>query len=344
MNEPARRDLYAQPRITLRRLLIAAVILLASVVVILAVVAAILARVPRAELQSSSPDAATPESSGAAQQRGGYTPTAAGAPSTDIWLAELGSSDGRWGVGAPSNITDRDGYDNQPAFEPGGTALLYTSARDAEQTDIYRYDLVAGVARRVTRTSVSEFSPTPLPGGGFSAIRESADGQLLWRYDGEGGAILPQVQPVGYHAWGDRERLVMFVLGGGGRPATLHLGNAAAGTAEVIAENPGRSLHKVPGQHALSFVRKITADDWWIEVLDLDSMEFTRWVATLAGREDYAWTPDRALIMGDGSKLYQARAGEDWAEIADLASTGVSGITRLAIDDGGTRIAIVANR
>jgi hypothetical protein len=92
MNEPARRDLYGRrphPRVTVRRLLIAAVILLASVVVILAVVAAILARVPRTELQSSSPDAATPESSRTAQQPGGYTPTAAGSPSTDIWLAEL---------------------------------------------------------------------------------------------------------------------------------------------------------------------------------------------------------------------------------------------------------------
>jgi hypothetical protein len=284
----------------------------------------------------------------AAQQRGGYTPTAANAPSTDIWLADLTAVDGSWSIGTPRNITDRDGYDNQPAFEPGGATLLYTSARSPEQTDVYRYDVVAGTTQRVTETGVSEFSPTPLPVGyGFSAIRESADGQVLGRYDGDGserGTILPQVQPVGYHAWGDADRLILFVLGGGGSPATLQLGNAAAGTAEIIAENPGRSLHNVPGRHALSFVRKIEDGNWWVEVLDLDSMEYTRWVRTLAGREDYAWTPDRALIMGDGARLYQARAGEGWSEIADLAGAGLDGVSRLAIDEGGTRIAIVTSR
>lgn len=281
-------------------------------------------------------------------QRGGYTPTAANAPSTDIWLADLAAANGRWSVGTPRNITDRDGYDNQPAFEPGGATLLYSSARDAEQTDVYRYHVAAGTTRRVTETAVSEFSPTPLPGGGgFSAIRESAEGQFLGRYGadgGEQGTILPQVQPVGYHAWGDADRLILFVLGGGGTPATLQLGNVASGDAEIIAENPGRSLHKVPGRHALSFVRKLEAGNWWIEVLDLDTMEYTRWVRTLEGREDYAWTPDGALIMGDGARLYQARAGEDWSEIADLASAGLDGISRLAIDDGGARIAIVTSR
>lgn len=281
-------------------------------------------------------------------QREGYTPTAAGAPSTDIYLATLTSNDGTYSVGPPRNITDRDGYDNQPAFEPGGASLLYTSARNSTQTDIYRYDVGDGTTRQVTQTLASEFSATPLPGGGgFSSIRESADGQLLWRYDNDGvgrGAILPDVQPVGYHAWGDEDQLIMFVLGGGGSPATLQLGDLREGTAEVIAENPGRSLHKVPGRHALSFVRKLSREEWWIEVLDLDSGEFTRLVHTLPGREDFAWTPDGALIMGDGSKLYQMRPGEGWVEIADLEGAGISGISRLAINDSGTRIAIVGER
>jgi len=281
-------------------------------------------------------------------QREGYTPTAAGAPSTDIYLAELTNDGGTYAVASPRNITARDGYDNQPAFEPGGGTLLYTSARNNTQTDIYRYNVEAGTTRQVTQTLASEFSATPLPGGGgFSSIHESVDGQLLWRYDADGagrGGILPDVQPVGYHAWGDEDQLIMFVLGGGGNPATLQLGDLSTGTAEVIAENPGRSLYKVPGRHALSFVRKLSSDEWWIEVLDLDTMEFTRLGPTLPGREDYAWTPDGALIMGDGSKLYQMRPGEEWVEIADLEGAGVSGISRLAINDSGTRIAIVGDR
>ncbi len=297
------------------------------------------------QIEKHAPGTAQPPTIG---QRPGYTPTAVGAPSTDIYLAELTLTEGIYRVGFPRNITDRDGYDNQPAFEPGNDGgLLYTSARNRQQTDIYRYDLGDGSTRQVTRTTASEFSATPLPDGGFSAIRESADGQLLWRYDANGtgqDAILPEVQPVGYHAWGDEDRLIMFVLGDGDVPATLQFGSLSAGSAEVIAENPGRSLHKVPGRAALSFVRKVSSDDWWIEILDLESLQSTRIGRTMPGREDYAWTPDGAVIMGDGSKLYQMRPGGEWTEIVDLEGVGVRGISRLAVSPAGDRIAIVAER
>jgi len=278
----------------------------------------------------------------------GYTPTAASAPSTDIYVGVLSLAGDGASVTDVVNVTDRDGYDNQPAFEPGGTTLLYTSARNAHQTDIYRYDLSNDTIRQVTQTLSSEFSATPLPAGaGFSSIHEAAGAQHLWRFDADGtsrGSILENVQPVGYHAWGDENTLIMFVLGGNGNPATLQLGDLRSGEAEVLAENPGRSLHKVPGRHALSFVRKIDRDNWWVEVLDLDTGEFTRLVQTLPGREDYAWTPDGRIVMGDGSKLYMTRPGQEWAEIADLESAGIVGITRLAINEDGTRIAIVGNR
>ena len=298
----------------------------------------------------------------------GYTPTAANAPSTDIYVGTLSSGDGtptngEVSVADVTNITDRDGYDNQPAFEPGGQTLLYTSARNRTQTDIYRHDIRAGTTRQVTQTLSSEFSATPLPSGdGFSSIHESATAQQLWRFDNDGtsrGGILDGIQPVGYHAWADENMVVMFVLGGDGTPATLQLGDLRTGEAEVLAENPGRSLHKIPGRRAISFVRKIDQDNWWIEVYDLDTGEFTRLLPTLPGREDYAWMPDGSIIMGDGSKLFLARPADGalvfsspdgrmltnaWTEIADLTDAGVIGITRLAINDTGTRIAIVGNR
>jgi arylsulfatase A-like enzyme len=281
-------------------------------------------------------------------QQPGYTPTVASAPSTDIYLGTLTLGEGTVSVTDVRNLTDRSGYDNQPAFEPGNRSLLYTSARDGRQSDIYRYDIGTDASRQVTQTRASEFSATPLPSGdGFSSIHESATGQLLWRYGLDGaslGGILEHVQPVGYHAWGDDNQVLMFVLGGNGRPASLQLGDLRDGSARIVAENPGRSLHKVPGRHAASFVRKVADDEWWIEVLDLDSGEVTRLLRTRPRREDYAWTRDGRLVQGDGSKLYVSRPGEAWVEFADLASSGVVGISRIAISDDGTRIAIVGNR
>jgi len=264
------------------------------------------------------------------------------------------------------NITDRYGYDNQPAFEPYGDTLLYTSARNRTQTDIYRYNIPAQTTRQVTQTVSSEFSATPLTSGtGFSSIRESATMQQLWGFENDGtsrGGIFSNIQPVGYHVWGNENIVVMFVLGSNGTPATLQIGDLRTGEAKVLAENPGRSLQKVPGRHAVSFVRKTDQDNWWIDVYDIDTGEFTRLLSTLPTREDYAWTPNGAILMGDGSKLFQvlsARSRLDgvsigvdaslgphlqWTEIADLSDAGVGDITRLAVNNSGTLLAIVSKR
>lgn len=278
------------------------------------------------------------------QEPADYVPTAAGAPSTDLWVATLSGSDASLSVTDPINVTDRDGYDNQPSFLPDGSGILYTSGRDGLQTDVYRYDLATGEVSRVTATPASEFSPTPLPGGGFAAIHEAAGEQLLWRFelDGtEGGAILPQVQPVGYQAWADADRVAMYVLG---QPATLQLGNLATGEVRVVASDIGRSLHKVPGAEAISFVDMSAGEVWYVRQLDLATGEITELVPTLAGREDMAWTPDGTILMGDGTELYAWRPGGSWFRIADLASAGIEGITRLAVSPAGDRIAIVSDR
>jgi Tol biopolymer transport system component len=259
-------------------------------------------------------------------------------------VASLSGDEGTLTIADPVNVTDRDGYDNQPAFLLDGSAVLYTSGRDELQTDVYRYDVASGEIAQVTDTPSSEFSPTPLPAGGFATIHEAAGEQLLWRFDLDGtdrGAILPNVQPVGYQAWGDEDRVAMFVLG---EPATLQLGAVATGDVAVVASDIGRSLHKVPGAVAISFVDKSAGDVWYVRQLDLDSGEITELVPTLAGREDMAWTPDGTLLMGDGSELYAWRPGGNWFRVADLSSAGIEGITRLAVSPLGDRVAIVADR
>jgi len=104
-------------------------------------------------------------------------PAAAQLPATDIFVATLKVTKGaggtaQWQVGAAANVTHRPGYDNQPAFLPGGRSFLYTVIGDDAQADIYRYDLAAGQSTRLTATTESEYSPTPLPQGrAFSVVR-----------------------------------------------------------------------------------------------------------------------------------------------------------------------------
>ena len=267
-------------------------------------------------------------------------------PGTDIYLVGLTTRDGMPQiVGAPQNLSDRPGYDNQPAFTPNGSAVLYTSIREDGQADIFRHDLASATSMQVTRTPESEYSPTIIPGGeAISVVRVEPDStQRLWRFDLDGSdpeLILPDVAPVGYHAWADANTLALFVLGD---PPTLQLADTRTGAVEIIARNIGRSLHKIPSRNAISFVEKVSEDEWWIRQLDMATREITPLVRTLPGSEDYAWTPDGSLLMGQGSMLYAWRPGDaEWTPVADLAGAGVRTITRLAVNPGGDRLALVA--
>ncbi len=265
-------------------------------------------------------------------------------PSTDVYLARL-SEDGEALV-TVANLTKREGYDNQPYFLPDGKGLVYTSMR-GEQTDIYRYDFSSEQAGVVRETAESEYSPTPIPGEeALSVVRVEADGtQRLWRVPLDGGEpdlLLPDVAPVGYHAWGDDGQLVLFVLG---EPHTLQLAKRGPGKGKQVAADIGRALHRIPGERAFSFVHK-TGEAWWVKRLEMGSGKIAPLVKTLPEREDLTWSPDGALWMADGSKLYRWRpgGGESFEEFADLAFLRVGAITRLAFSPDGKALALVAER
>jgi len=270
-------------------------------------------------------------------------------PSTEVFLAPLSSAGGQLQVGEPVNVSNSPGYDNQPAFTPDGTGILFTSVRDgAELPDIYRYDLASRAVSRVTDTPEGEYSPTPTPDGtGFSVIRVEADGtQRLWRF-AMGGTdptlVLADVKPVGYHAWIDDRTLALFVLG---QPATLQIADTTTGTADTVIGNIGRSLHRIPGRGTVSFVHKEDAAGWWVKEYDPKTKVITPLVRTLDGSEDCAWTSDGRLLMGQGARLFVWQPGGDagWEEIANFAAAGLRSITRLAVSPGSDGLAIVAQR
>lgn len=270
--------------------------------------------------------------------------------STDIYVAALSLRDGQVRIDELRNITDRDGYDNQPGFSPDGQSLLFTSIREAGgQADTYRYDFASGSITQVTRTRESEYSPTIMPGRKtmFSVVQVEADStQRLWHFDLKGrnqGVLLADVQPVGYHAWYDAATVALFVLGS---PPTLQIADIRTGQVDVVAEGIGRSLHRIPSRPALSFVHKVSEDEWWIKELNLQTREIVPLVRTLSGSEDFVWTPGGVILMGHDSKLYlwNPEGSGDWELVTDLAGAGVAGITRIAASPDGTRLAIVAER
>ncbi|MCS3640615.1 TolB family protein [Salinibacter ruber] len=266
---------------------------------------------------------------------------AATAPGTDVVGAPLDASDDSLRMGRPTPVTTRPGYDNQPAFLPDGSGLVWTAIHDG-QADVYRKIEDEGGPAPVTDTPESEFSPTPRPGGALTLVRVEADGrQRLWRYRADGtpdAPVLPDADSVGYHAWLDSSRVALFVLGA---PPTLHVTNVNTGTDTVVARRIGRSLQPVPGETAISFVQVGPDSSVAVHRLDGESLTTRRLTTTPAEDPtgDHAWTPGGHLLMTTEDSLVAWRRGRaDWRPVAALDTMNVS---RLAVSPSGDRLAMV---
>ena len=277
-------------------------------------------------------------------------------PDTDIYLLSLSGGLASMKDAKPSPVSTAPGYDNQPMFSADGRRILFAAGRDGKQIDIYVYDRASGRVSQLTQTAENENSPTFLPdgvgdSGGFSVVRTEPDrAQRLWRFDAQGRnpqVVLPDVKPVGYHAWVDADTIALFVLG---PPATLQIASVRTGTAETVAAGIGRSLHRVPGTRgvgAVSFVRRQPSGESWVEEIELPSKKIDRLVKAVdeGADRDMAWMPDgRTILMSAGTKVFSwTRGAAGWTEVFDAAAHQLGAVSRLAVSPAGDAIAIVVS-
>ena len=268
-------------------------------------------------------------------------------PDTEIFLVKYKKKGGKFIFSKAQNITNRDGYDNQPSFSPDGSYILYTSYRPNKQADIYKYDIYTNATTQVTNTPEDEYSPTFMPyGNSISVVRVEKDSsQRLWRFPLDGGKperILPRLDSVGYHCW-ISPTLVAYVKIT--NPASLRVGYTIRDTSFQRCSHAGRCVLPVPNKKfTFSFVDETRKGDTNNRIFTLDWKDNIKMITpVIYGSEDYAWLPDGSIIMGSEGKLFRFKPGKDkkWNQIADFsAETGR--FYRIAASPKGNAIAIVA--
>jgi hypothetical protein len=266
---------------------------------------------------------------------------------SEILLFDLSIKNDKLVLSNPKNITNHVGYDNQPSFHADQPLIFYSSFNPDGRSDIKSYNYKRGETRSLTQTTEREYSPTLTPDKQFvSCIIQRDDGaQNLGKYPVGGGqpSVLIDNLIVGYHAWVDHERLLLFVLG---EPQTLHLYNVKTKEDKVLAEKIGRSLHKIPGQNAMSFVHKISDSEWLIKRWDAATSEITAITKALPGREDLCWTPDGRIVMSDGTNFFSIDPlnEKEWSGVSiKSGSELLTGVTRLSLNSKGNRLAVVVS-
>lgn len=280
-------------------------------------------------------------------------------PGFDIYLGDVNVKQGILVVSGLHGLTQRAEYDNQPLFLPDGEHLLYTAAILAdgkEQTDSMLADLTTGEVKNLTNSPASEYSPTLMPDGkNFSVIWANDKKQKLYRYPLfpelptaiPASELLKDVEPVGYQAWIDKSRVLLFVLG---EPHTLQLANIDDQTSTVIDSNIGASLFNIPGTDLMSYSAQSKTSEtdeqskWYLKSFDPNTQKTAVLTELPKDAYYYGWSGDGKAIVAQGSKLLQwDRLVPDakWTVFADVSDKCANGVSRLTTNAQNTKIALV---
>ena len=269
---------------------------------------------------------------------------------TEILLFDLLKKDDSFVLKNPVNISNNEGYDNQPSFTEDGQAILFSSFRNG-QSDIAKYEIFDNYRTWITETEGNEYSPRSFPkkSKNFTCVRLDEDGtQLLYKYyykNKEPEVLIPNLK-VGYYLWLNNKSLVSFVLGD---IETLQVSNFKLKIKYPIQSNIGRSLQKIPvpmkiGDGLLSFISK-GHDTPEIYAINPVTSETLYLADALEGSEDLTWTADGTILMGKGSSIYKLKPGEDknWARIYIESDLPIKNITRIVTGLNGRKIAVVVS-
>ncbi|OAB78219.1 hypothetical protein ULVI_12135 [Cochleicola gelatinilyticus] len=264
-------------------------------------------------------------------------------PNTEVYLMDITSNDERISLQNFKNISQNPGYDSQPSF--AFNYLLYAGSNDG-QTEIKGYELREGVTVRFNKPTLGgEFSPQLIPNDSqFAAVRLDTTGlQRLYYYStaGDSKLILPDA-PVAYFSFYNKEIVLASILSDDELDLVLY--NLTTNSADTIIENSGRSIHNIPNKEAMSYTVVNEEGNYDVFQLDMKTKESFFICQLPIGIQDHTWLDSNRLLIGSTNKLYvyDTFEGSEWKEIVDLSSYPITDITRLAVDESGKKLALVA--
>ncbi|MBK7389686.1 MAG: PD40 domain-containing protein [Bacteroidia bacterium] len=262
---------------------------------------------------------------------------------TEIFLVDIIKKDKKVTYGKPVNITNREGYDNQPEFSPDGKKLFYVSMPDTTQSELYEFVIADSTTNRLTETPESEFSPRYAPDGKTTTmVRVDADKtQRFYQFTDSPEDLYDLangIDSVGYYCWINDSIVGLAVLNNG---MELYIYEVRNSQFIVLEKNVGRCLMALNSGNNLIYTRQ-SGDAVTLMNYDLTQGESNFYAEGMKGVTDYALAPDGKIYCGSEGKLYLMDPNGDkkWNEVADFSKT-IGNFYRLTASRDGKRLAMV---
>ena len=264
---------------------------------------------------------------------------------TEVYLFDIDTSNGKAVLKNMRNVSNNEGYDNQPSFL--NEDLILFSGTNKGQTDIAQYDITSGKRSWLNRkTPGGEYSPQKLPlSDEVAAVRLDTNGlQRLYYYHPETKKInlaLDDLQVAYFHFYTEND-LVSAVLGL--NELDLVISDIHEKTNDTIVKNVGRSIQGVPYQKYVSYTVINEEKNHDLYIMDMDEDRDSYFVCQLPiGIQDHAWLDEYRIVIGSNNKLYIYDTLEDpnWNEWCSLKEYDINNITRISVSPNGDKIALV---
>ncbi|WP_323788006.1 nuclear transport factor 2 family protein [Psychroserpens sp.] len=264
---------------------------------------------------------------------------------TEVFLFDLDANASKIEVKNGKNISNNEGYDNQPSFY-NERYILFASTR-GNQTDIAKYDTRYGSKSWLNSTEGGEYTPLKNPNTNeITAVRLDPDGkQRLYSYNGSNGESKELIADlvVAYYTWFDEHTIVSAVIEENN--LNLFVSNLQDGTNRKYVTNVGRSFHRIPNSNLVSFISKENETQWQIKSLNPLTGDTKVIANTLEGVEDICWLDSKTILSGKEHTLFKLRLQRDnnWKQIADLSANGITKISRLAVNAESNKLLIAGD-
>ena len=263
---------------------------------------------------------------------------------TEVFLYTLSNTNGNFKITNGKNISNNPGYDSQPHFY-SKKAIVFSSTRN-KLTDIAKYTIETGKIEFLNDTpNGGEYSPQRIPKSkDVSAVRLDNDGlQRFYKYDaktGDSKEIVADLK-VAYPMWYTKNTLIAVSIVGDDLDLVISELSSMKNT--TIQKKTGRSLHHIPNSNLISYISK-ASDKWEIRSLDPKTGITKKIVNTVGKKEDICWLPDGTILTAYNNMLlkFNPKKDENWSIFHTFLSDEINNISRIIVNNEGTKLALVA--